>query len=140
MTIRKKQFEASKVLKPVKPQQKLKSIEGIFPKNLDSSENKNKINEIKKLEGQINRNGLIYKSSKYVYDFRKFQTIGSFGDSIFNGKIITNEADKKQDNLLDVILNFNNKVRPRSKADNEERNNTYESTNAQITFIKKVEN
>ena len=140
MKKRKKQFEASKVLKPVKPQQKLKSIEGIFPKNLDSSENKNKINEIKKLEGQINRNGLIYKSSKYVYDFRKFQTIGSFGDSIFNGKIITNEADKKQDNLLDVILNFNNKVRPRSKADNEERNNTYESTNAQITFIKKVEN
>ena len=140
MKKRKKQFEASKVLKPVKPQQKLKSIEGIFPKNLDSSENKNKINEIKKLEGQINRNGLIYKSSKYVYDFRKFQTIGSFGDSIFNGKIITNEADKKQDNLLDVILNFNNKVRPRSKADNEERNNTYESANAQITFIKKVEN
>ena len=140
MKKRKKQFEASKVLKPVKPQQKLKSIEGIFPKNLDSSENKNKINEIKKLEGQINRNGLIYKSSKYVYDFRKFQAIGSFGDSIFNGKIITNEADKKQDNLLDVILNFNNKVRPRSKADNEERNNTYESANAQITFIKKVEN
>ena len=92
------------------------------------------------MEGQINRNDLIYKSSKYVYDFRKFQTIGSFGDSIFNGKIIINEADKKRDNLLDVILNFNNKVRPRSKADNEERSDTYESANAQITFIKKIEN
>ena len=50
-------------------------IEGIFPKDSENSEIKNKVNEIKKLEEQINRNDLVYKSRKYMYDFRKFRTI-----------------------------------------------------------------
>ena len=73
---------------------------------------------------------MIYKSSKYINDFRKFWTIRSFRDSVFNGKITINEADKKQSNVLDVILNFNDKVRPRSKADKKKNINTYESANA----------
>ena len=60
---------------------------------------------------------MVYESSKQVYDFIRFQTIRSFGDSIFTGKITLSEADKKQSNLLDDISNFNNKVRPGSKAD-----------------------
>ena len=39
------------------------------------------------------------------------------------------EADKKQGDLLDVNLDFNNKVRPRSKADKEAKSNTYKSAN-----------
>ena len=42
---------------------------------------------------------MIYESNKYVYDFRKFRTIRPCGDSIFCGKITTNETDKKQSNL-----------------------------------------
>ena len=51
-------------------QQKAKSIEGIFPKNLENCEIQIELNEIKELEEQINRNDLIYESSKYKYDFR----------------------------------------------------------------------
>ena len=61
---------------------------------------------------------MIYESSKYIYDFRKFQTIRSFAKLI-----------KKQSNLLDVILNFNYKVRPGSKEDKEKKSNTYKSEN-----------
>ena len=53
----------------------------------------------------------------------------SFGDSIFTVKITISEADKKQSNLLDVILNSNNKVRPRSKADKEKKSSAYKSAN-----------
>ena len=48
-------------------------------------------------------------------------TIRSFGDNIYNGKIIINEANIKQSNLLNSILEFNNKARPRSKADKEKK-------------------
>ena len=37
--------------------------------------------------------------------------------SIFSGKIAMSEANKKQSNILDVISNFNGKIRLRSKTD-----------------------
>ena len=97
----------------MKNQQKPKLIEGLFSKDLESSEIKNEINYRKKIEEQINRNELIYKSSKHVYDFRRFQTISSFGDGIFSGKITISEANEKKSNLLNVISNFDDRVRPR---------------------------
>ena len=35
-----------------------------------------------------------------IFDFQQFQSIRTFSDGIFNGKIIISEADKKQSNLL----------------------------------------
>ena len=110
-----KLIEVLKLLKLMEHHQKLKLMEGIFSKDLESSEIKNKINEIEKFKEQINRNDSIYESCKYVFDFRRFRTIRSLGDSIFNSKITIGEADKKQSNLLDVISICNNIVRPRSK-------------------------
>ena len=69
----------------------------------------------------MNRNYLIFESSRYVYDFRKFREIRSLGDSYFSNKITIGETDKKQSNLLNAVLSFNNKVRPRSKADEEKK-------------------
>ena len=46
--------------KPVEHQDKPELIKGIFRKDLEISEMKNKINEIKKLGEQMNRNDLIY--------------------------------------------------------------------------------
>ena len=43
------------------------------------------------------------------------QTIRFFEDSIFSDKITLSETDKKQTNLLENILRFNSKLRPRSK-------------------------
>ena len=64
---------------------------------------------------------MLYESSKYKCEFRRFRIIRSFGDSIFTGNITISEANEKQSNLLDVILNFNNKFRPRSKADKDKK-------------------
>ena len=80
--------------------QKLEPIKEIIPKELESSEIKNKINEIKKLKKQFNRNDLVYKSSKNVNDLRKFWTVRSFDESTFSGKITISEADKNQSNLF----------------------------------------
>ena len=50
------------------------------------------------------KRNLKYEANKFVYDFQKFQTIRSFGDSICNVKITTNKADKKQSNWLESIF------------------------------------
>ena len=65
----------------MKYEQKTKLVERIFPKNLESTEIKNKWNEIKRVEKQIKRNYSVYQWSTYTYDFKKFPTIRSFGDS-----------------------------------------------------------
>ena len=82
---KKKSVEALRVFE-VKLQQELESIEGIFPRDLENSDIKNELIEIKKLEEKINKNYFKYESSKYVYNFRKLQIIKSFGESIFNGE------------------------------------------------------
>ena len=51
--------------------------------------------------------------------------IRSFVDSIFKGKITLGEADKKQRILLENILEFNNRVRLRSKTDKKKTRDTY---------------
>ena len=73
---------------------------------------------------------MIYEWSKHVYDFRRFWTLRSFGEGIFNGKITINEADRKETNVLDVIQNFKNKVRQKSNADKAKKRNAFESGNA----------
>ena len=111
-------------------QQKQESIEEIFPKDLENSQIKNELNEIKKLEEKINRNDLICESSKYKYDIRRFRAIRSFDDSMFPGKITISDPNKMQSSLSDVVLNVNYKVRPRPKADKETKNNAFESANS----------
>ena len=49
--------------------------------------------------------------------------------SIFSGKIAMSEANKKQSNILDVISNFNGKIRLRSKTDKEKKSKCYRSVN-----------
>ena len=53
-----KQIEALVILKPMEHQEKTKSIEGIFPKELENNEIKNKLNESKNLEEVIDRDDL----------------------------------------------------------------------------------
>ena len=60
---------------------------------------------------KVNRDNMIYYSSKEPFDFRMFKTIRSFGDDIYSSKITINEADQEQSDLVEYILNFNNKTR-----------------------------
>ena len=60
---------------------------------------------------------MIYYSSKEPFHFNAFKTIRPFGENIYNGKITIYKENQEQANLLDYIINFNNKARPRSKND-----------------------
>ena len=60
---------------------------------------------------------MIYYSSKKPFDFRMFKIIRSFGDDIYSSKITINKADQEQSDLIDYIIDFNNKTRPKNKDD-----------------------
>ena len=109
-----KQIDA---LESLKPKEQTKSIEEIFLEGYDSVEIKNELNKIKEYEKKVNRDNMIYYSSKEPFDFRMFKTIRSFGDDIYSSKITINEADQEQSDLVEYILNFNNKTRPKNKDD-----------------------
>ena len=64
-----KQVEALKALKSEKNKQDVKSIDGIFPKEMRANEIKNEIDEIKKWE-KIKPKYLKYKTKKYMYNFQ----------------------------------------------------------------------
>ena len=78
------------------------------------------------MEGRIKRRDLKYETNRYEFDFQQFETLKPFGD----GKISIDEADIEQTNLLENIVNFSNKSRPRSKRDKYKKQNTFDSTNA----------
>ena len=99
-------------MKDLKPEenQELESIEGLFPKKL-SNEIKNEIDGIKKWEEKIEWTVLIYKENKHKYDFQQYETIRSFGESIYAGKINLDKAEIDQNNLLENLAEFNDKSR-----------------------------
>ena len=107
-----KQVEPLKALKPDENWE-LKSVEGLFPKEMRTSEIENEIDEIKKLENKIKRKNLKYETNKYMYDFQQSEMIRSFGDSIYAGKISIDEMD--QSNHLENMIEFNDKTRPKKK-------------------------
>ena len=124
----KKQVQALEVLDPEK-NQKLKPIEGLFPKEMRNDEAKNDIDKIKKWKNKIKRKNLKYKTNRSKYDLQQFKT-RSFGDSIYNDKVGINEADMDQTKLLDNMVDFNNNSRARSKEDKDKKRNTFDSVGA----------
>ena len=56
------------------------------------------------------------------FDFKQYETTRSFGESIYSGKIRIDEAENDQTNLLENIVNFDSKYRPRSKEDKVKKN------------------
>ena len=54
----------------------------------------------------------------------------SFGDNIFTVKIFVVEAEINQSNVLENIVEFNDKPRPRKKENTEKTRNTFDSVNA----------
>ena len=62
-----------------------------------------------------------------MYDFQKFETIRSFGDSIYTGKFSIDEAEMDQTNLL--YGKTYNKSKPKIKEGKEKKRNTFDSVN-----------
>ena len=59
---------------------------------------------------KIKRKDLKYESKKFTYDFQQFETIRSFGNNIYIGKITINESYKDQSNLLENMVELNEKI------------------------------
>ena len=91
------------------------TIEDVISKSVFASdEAKEDIEKIVKIEKTINREKLVYKASGNTYDFRKFQTMRTFGNDIYEGKITLEKAPKDQSDLSSEFKNFNDKIRPKS--------------------------
>ena len=84
----------------------------------------------KKWEGTIKPKSLNYEASKYNYDFQQYETIRSFGESIYAGKISIHETEMDQTTLLKSMVKFNNKSRPKTKEGKDEEKNTFDSVSA----------
>ena len=69
------------------------------------------------MKKKVNRNDMIYYSSKEPFNFNAFKTIRSYGENIYSDKITINEADQEQADLLGHILNFTNKTTSKFKDD-----------------------
>ena len=87
-----KQVEA---LNTFKSDNKKITIEDVIPKTaLPNNEVKEEFEKIVKIEKTIDREKLVYKASGNTYDFRKFQTIRTFGKDIYDGEISLEKADE----------------------------------------------
>ena len=115
-----KEVEALKALKT--ENQELESIEGFFPKKIRNNEIRNEIDETKK----IGRKYLNHETKKYICDFQQYETIRSYADNIYTGKINIDEAEMDQRNLLKNIVEFNNKSRLRTIEAKDKERDTYE--------------
>ena len=62
----------------------------------------------------MDREKLVYDSGKYTYDCRTFNTIRTFGEDIYEGKLTLQEADQDQSDLADQMNNFIKETRPKN--------------------------
>ena len=67
---------------------------------------------------------MIYYSSKEPLNFKTFKTVRSLGENIYSSKITMDEADEEQSDLIEYILNFNNKARPKNRHDKKKHTHT----------------
>ena len=80
--------------------------------------------------------------SKELFDFKTFKTIRYFAENLYSGKITINKDNKEQADLIENILNFNNKARPKNKDDKKNNNNKRNVLNTVIQqkMFMRVEN
>ena len=64
---------------------------------------------------QTEKNYFMMQINVYIYDFRIFNTVRTFGRDIYEGKITLKEADEDQSELINDINEFNEKTRPKTK-------------------------
>ena len=103
----KKKADALYTLKP--------SDKDIIPENAFAyEESKKELNQIKEIEKNIDREKLFYKTDQHTFDCRIFNTITSFGEDTYSGKITLEDVDENQSDLLGEIKKFNDKTRPQT--------------------------
>ena len=98
------------------------TIENLIPESvLNNDEAKKKLDKIKEIEKNIDREKLVYKTNKYTYKFENFQTVKTFGKHIHDGTIKLKEANDYQTDLSAEIINFKEKTKPKCLEKREEK-------------------
>ena len=92
-----------------------------------TNEIRNEIYGIKKWEEKIKQRDLKYKTKIYTYHFQQYETIRSFDESIYTLKASIVKVEEDQSNLLENLVEFNNKSGPKIKEGKNEKRGTYES-------------
>ena len=92
-------------------------------------ETENEINGNKIWDEKNKQKDLKYKTNKYTYYFQQYEKIKPFGENIYTSEINKGKAEMEQINLLENMVKFNNKSRPRSKIVRK-KTETYESAYA----------
>ena len=93
---------------------KLTPIKDFIPTENLNPEIINEIKKIQEIEKNADRNRMVYKGTNETYDFRKFKTIGAFGNEIRNNIISLDTANLEQANLISYINDFIGKTKPRN--------------------------
>ena len=70
------------------------------------------------------------KQNYDVNDFQQNGIIRSFGESIYNHKVSIVEVEKDQSNLLENLVQFHNRYRPKKREGRDKLRDTYESSSA----------
>ena len=111
----KKQFDALNTLKSDNNKELEIKNEDIIPKSAFASDEAiEELNKILRIEKDVVREKLVQDTGKYTYDFRTFNTIRTFGEDIYDGKITLEEADEDQTDLADKINEFTKEERPKN--------------------------
>ena len=97
------------------------TIKKYIPENVLNDEAKKELDKIPEIEKDVDREKLVYKTNIPTYDFQTFQTIRTFARDIYNGEISLEEANEDQEKLLDEIVYFNKKTKPKSERKKQEK-------------------
>ena len=98
------------------------TTEDVIPNNaLNNDEAKKEPDKIKEIEKNVDREKLIYETNDYIYSFRNFKTIKTFGRDIYEGKITLEKANEYQTDLLAEIIDFKKNTKPRSQEKNKKK-------------------
>ena len=110
----KKQVDALNALKSDNKLE-IKDKDIIPESSFANDESRKELNRIREMEESIDRSKLVYKTDSNTFDFRKFNTVRTFGKDIYiyNGKITLEEVDESQSDLLNETKTFNEKTRPK---------------------------
>ena len=109
-----------------------------IPENILNDEAKKQLDKISEIEKNVNREKLVYKTNIHTYDFQNFQTIRTFARDIYNGEISLEEANEDQGKLLNEIIYFNKKTKPKNEIKKQEKENVIKSLRNFYNSRKKV--
>ena len=116
------------------------TIKKYIPENILNDEAKKELDKMSEIEKNVDREKLVYKTNINIYDFQNFQTIRTFGRDIYNGEISLEEANEDQETLLDEIVYFNKKTKPRNERKKQEKEDVIKNLHNFYNGRKKVIN